>query len=254
MGSIDLSVGQCVTVAGVISSLLIGKMGWAVILVGIVAGALVGFLNGSIYVFGRIPSFLTTLGTSSILAGITLIISKGTPIPLRYKWFTEIANGMVIPGIPNIFLWAIGLYLICIFLQFKTKFGRHAFAVGGGENVAALSGVNVKLIKIIAFTFSGVISGLAGVLLASRIGSAYSNMGEPFVMEAIASVVIGGTSLSGGVGGVHRNILGVIVIAVLSNGMDVVGIHPYIQVLIKGMVIILSVIFSMDRSKLQTVK
>lgn len=254
IGSIDLSVGQSVSLAGVTAALLINQIGWLVIFVGIGVGIIVGLLNGTICVFGRIPSFLTTLATSSMLKGISLIISSGTPVPLRIKWFTALSNESIIGGIPNIFLWAIALYSITVFIQFKTAYGRHIFAVGGAENVAKLSGINVKKIKMMVFCTAGIISGLAGVLLASRIGSAYSDMGEPFVMDSIATVVIGGTALTGGTGGVHKNLLGVIVIAVLGNGMDVVGIHPYVQVLVKGIVIILSVISSMDRTKLQVVK
>ena len=253
-GSIDLSLGQCVSIAGVASALFIDQLGYGVFIVGMLVGMLVGLVNGCIFVFGKMPSFLTTLATASIISGLTLIISSGSPIPLRVDWFTAIANHSTIPHIPNIFLWAIGLYVICTFIQFKTKFGRQLFAVGGGEHVAALSGVNVKKVKIIAFTIAGTIGGIAGVLLASRLGAAHSNMGEPFLMLAVATVVIGGTTLTGGVGGVHRNLLGVIVIAMLSNGMDVVGIHPHIQVLIRGLVIILAVIFSMDRSKIKVFK
>jgi len=253
-GSIDLSLGQSVSIAGVASALMIDRFGYGVLLVGLVVGMLVGLTNGCIFVFGKMPSFLTTLATASIISGLTLIISSGSPIPLRVDWFTRIANHSSIPHIPNIFLWAIGLYAVCVFIQFKTKFGRQLFAVGGGEHVAALSGVNVRMIKILAFTTAGTIGGIAGVLLASRLGAAHSNMGEPFLMLAVATVVIGGTTLTGGVGGVHRNLLGVIVIAMLSNGMDVVGIHPHIQVLISGIVIILAVIFSMDRSKIKVFK
>ena len=253
-GSIDLSLGQSVSIAGVASALLVNELGYGVIFVGLAVGMLVGLMNGCIHVFGKMPSFLTTLATASILSGLTLIISGGQPIPLRVDWFTAIANNTIIPHIPNIFIWAVLLYAISIFIQFRTKFGRQLFAVGGGEYIAALSGVNVKKVKILAFTTGGTIGGLAGVLLSSRLGAAHSNMGEPFLMLAVASVVIGGTSLTGGVGGVHRNILGVIVIAMLSNGMDVVGIHPHIQVLIRGVVIIMAVIFSMDRSKITVFK
>jgi ribose transport system permease protein len=254
MGSIDLSVGATVTLAGVVAALLLGKVGMFVLIIGPLVGLLVGLLNGFICVIGKIPSFLTTLGTMSILTGVSLIISKGTPIPIRTSWFIDLANARILGNIANIFFWAMFMYFICIFIQFKTRFGRYIFAVGGNELVASLSGVPVKWVKIMTFMLAGLISGLAGVLLTSRIGSASTQMGEPFVMESIAAVVMGGTALTGGTGGIHRNILGVIVIAVLSNGMDVIGVHPYIQTLIKGMVIILSVAFSMDRSRIVIVK
>jgi ribose transport system permease protein len=254
MGSIDLSIGSTITLAGIVTALLINDVGWWILLIAPIVGLLVGIFNGFIFVYLKIPSFITTLSSMSILYGLGLIISDGTPIPIRNNDFINLANGTLIGGIPNIFLIAILCYVVCIFIQFKTKFGRYIFAIGGNERVAELSGILVKKYKMITFLINGFILGLAGLLLASRVGSSSSSMGDSFMMESIAATVMGGTALSGGTGGVHKNIIGVAVIAVLSNGMNVGGIHPYIQTLIKGFIIILAVIFSLNQSKVETVK
>lgn len=254
LGSIDLSLGTIIAVTGITSALYVNTLGYWVLLVGPSIGLLIGMINGLTHVYAKIPSFLTTLGMMSILTGVGLIISKGTPIPIREQWFMKMTNSNLIGGIPNIFVWAFSIYLVCIFIQHKTRLGRYIYAIGGGERVAELSGVPVKRMKVYTFMLAGFICGLAGILLTSRIGSASSQMGDSFLMEPIAAVVMGGTALTGGAGGVHKNILGVLVISVLSNGMDVVGIHPYIKTLVTGIVIIMAVAFSMNRSRIEIVK
>ena len=141
-----------------------------------------------------------------------------------------------------------------VFLGLKTKFGRYMYAIGGGERVSLLSGIAVKRYKISAFAMSGFFCGLAGVLLVARTSTGTARMGEGLLLESIAAIVMGGTALSGGVGGVHRTIIGVLVIAILSNGLNVIGVHPYMQIIIKGLVVVMAVAMTLDRSKIEFVK
>jgi ribose transport system permease protein len=254
MASIDLSVGATVTLCATVSALWVPHIGLAVVPVAALVGLAVGAVNGVLFVVGRIPSFLVTLGMMSILAGISLIISNGTPIVIRDAKLIDLATGEGIPGVPNLFVWAVVVYGLTAFVGLRTRFGRYIYAIGGGERIANLAGVPVNRYKLYAFLVSGTLAGLGGVLLAARVGSAAAGLGDALTLQAIAAVVMGGTALTGGVGGVHRTLLGVAVIAVLSNGMNVVGIEPYTQTLIQGVVVIAAVAVAMDRRKVEVIK
>lgn len=257
IGSIDLSVGANVTFTGMLSTYVISFSGagaGTALLVGVVSGGLVGLINGFLFTQLKLPSFLVTLGTLSSITGLSNLVSKGTSIQYKNATFDYLARGQLIPGLPNIFLWAVACLGLIIFLCSKTVFGRNMYAIGGGEKVAKLSGINANKIKVIVFMMSGLLCGLAGVLMAARIGSGTPRMGDTFLLDSIAAVVIGGTALSGGLGGAHRTIVGVLLIAVMSNGMNIVGIHPFVQDIIKGFVVIGAVAFTIDRSKFELTK
>lgn len=249
IGSIDLSVGAIVTISGTMAAFAVPALGAGAVLVGMLVGMAAGLLNGLIFTGFKIPSFLVTLGMMSALTGIANFLSDGRPILFSSPSFDDMTRGAPIAGIPNIFIWSILCFLLMIFLLSRTVFGRNMFAVGGGEQVAKLSGIRVNRLKILVFTIAGLLCGLAGALLASRIGAGTPRMGDPFLLDSIAAVVIGGTALSGGVGGAHRTMIGVLVITVLSNGMNIVGIHPFIQEIVKGLVVIAAVAATIDRSK-----
>ncbi|WP_158737269.1 ABC transporter permease [Alteribacillus sp. YIM 98480] len=257
MGSIDLSFGSIITLAGVLGALMIVHTGIPVILsilIGAVIGVLCGLINGLIFAIGKVPSFLVTLGTMFALDGIALMIIGGSPVPVNSSGFLDLTRGSLIPGIPNIILWSLIIYLIMIFIGFKTKFGRYMFAIGGGETVAKMSGVNISRYKIYGFMVSGLLAGIAGVLMASRLGSATPRMGEDLLLDGIAAVVIGGTALTGGVGGPHKTLIGVLLIAVLGNGMNISSVDPYLQIVIKGVVVVAAVAIGLDRKKIKVVK
>jgi ribose/xylose/arabinose/galactoside ABC-type transport system permease subunit len=189
-----------------------------------------------------------------IIDGIATWIGGGSNIMFRNEDLTWISSGAFIGQIPNSGICALAIFAIAAFVGLRTKFGRHLYAIGGGERTSRLSGINVRRVKVAAFTLSGVICGLAGFLLAARTSTGMAQMGEDMLLKAIAAVVMGGTALTGGVGGVHRTIIGVLVIAVLTNGLNVAGVHKYYQIIVTGLVVIIAVTLTLDRSKLAFVK
>jgi ribose/xylose/arabinose/galactoside ABC-type transport system permease subunit len=247
MGSIDLSVGAVATLAGVVAALTIPGMGYGALLLAAGVGLLVGLLNGLLYVYLRIPSILVTLGTATSLAGVILYLCDGGSVPIRDDAFIALTRAEVVPFVPMIVVFAIVVYAFCVLIGERTRFGRMTLAIGGDEQTAALVGVPVDLVKIQAFALSGAVCGLAGALLASRLGTATGTMGDFLMLETITAVVVGGTAITGGVGGVARTLLGVMVVAMLSNGMNITAVHPYLQTIIKGCVILLAVV-AMERT------
>ena len=242
MGSIDLSVGAVASIAGVIAALTVPQFSYGAILLGVAAGLLVGLVNGLLFVYLRIPSILVTLGTATSLTGIVLFLSDGGSVPIRDQAFIAITQSELIPFVPSIIFFAIVVYAFCVLIGERTRFGRMSLAIGGDEQTAALVGVKVDLVKIQAFALSGALAGLAGALLASRLGTGTATMGEFLMLETITAVVVGGTAITGGAGSVARTLLGVLVVAILSNGMNIIALHPYLQTVIKGFVILLAVI------------
>ena len=247
MGSIDLSVGAVATLSGVVAALLVPGLGYGAIAVATLVGLAVGVVNGLLFVYLRIPSILVTLGTATSLAGAILYLSDGGSIPIRDAGYIAITQSEFVPYIPTIIVFALLVYGFCVLIGDRTRFGRMALAIGGDEQTAKLVGVSVDYVKIQAFALSGALCGLCGALLASRLGTATGTMGDFLMLETITAVVVGGTAITGGVGGVARTLLGVLVVAMLSNGMNIIALHPYLQTIIKGCVILVAVI-AMSRS------
>lgn len=256
MGSIDLSVGSLVSLVGIISAVLLKdfNLGLWVIPCAIITGLFCGLANGVIFVYGKIPSFLTTLGMMAILEGLCTVITGGHHIHIGNEAIRWMASGCLIWKFPNGGIWALAMYGIGIFVSFRTRFGRCIYAIGAGERAAYFSGISINRYKVQAFVLSGLFCGLAGFLQAARMSSGTVRMGEDLLLESIAAIVMGGTALSGGVGGVQRSIIGVLVIVILSNGLNVVGVHHYLQILIKGLVVIFAVALTLDRSRIEFVK
>jgi ribose/xylose/arabinose/galactoside ABC-type transport system permease subunit len=252
--SIDLSTPAIVGFAGVITALLIPELGPFALIVAVGAGGVVGGLNGIVFAKLKIPSFLATLGSMSIIEGATLLLTDGSSVPFRAPSVRTITNAELLFGIPNLVLWGLLTYLVVVFIARQTSFGRFCYALGESETVAELSGVKVDRYKIGAFVISGLLCGIAGALLAARISSASASMSDGLLLQSIAAIVMGGTALTGGVGGPHRTILGVLVIAVLQNGMNLIGIQQFVQSIILGAVVILAVAMSIDKRKIDVVK
>ncbi|PSP46750.1 ABC transporter permease [Halobacteriales archaeon QH_1_68_42] len=229
--SIDLSIESMVGITGVIAAILISdhQFGALALLVAVLAGTVLGALNG-------------------------IVMTGGTSVPYRNPGVRQIATGHVIPGVPNLVVWGLLIYGAMVFVAFKTPFGRYCYALGENENVADLSGVDVDRYKIGAFVVSGLLCGTAGALLTARTASAAPGMGSGLLLQSIAAIVMGGTALTGGVGGPHRTLLGVLVIGVLANGMNLVGIQSFVQDIVLGFVVIIAVAMSMDRRKIDIVK
>lgn len=254
MGSIDLSVGAVVllvatvTVAG-LKLFPDANLGLLVLPFGAVLGGLLGAFNGSITVLGKIPSFVVTLGTLSVFTGISLSILAGATIMFDLPIFDLLSLRQSIPHLPNIALCALVLWLVFIFVGMRTRFGRFALLIGGGELVARTAGIPVDRYKIYAFTVSGVTAGLAGIFAMSRLGAVGPSLGGDLLLNTIAAIIVGGTSLAGGIGGVQRTLIGVAIITVMNNGLNLMGMGPYWQLVIKGLVVIGAVLISQDRSR-----
>jgi ribose transport system permease protein/putative xylitol transport system permease protein len=253
--SIDLSVESVVLLTGVVTVVLISQFGLGLLAIplAIGVGMLAGLFNGLVFTKLKVPSFLVTLGTLSVMAGVGKIITGGSTITFRNPAIRTISTGDVL-GIPNLVLWGLLIYVATIVLAFRTKFGRYCFALGENERVVELAGAKVDRYKIYPFVLSGLLCGTAGVLLTLRISSASPNIGSGLLLPSIAAIVMGGTALTGGVGGPHRTILGVLVIAVLNNGMNLLGIDSFVQEIILGLVVVAAVALSIDRAKIDVVK
>lgn len=256
MGSIDLSVGAIVLLVGAITVKAINafNLGMDAVLVGLVAGAFLGWINGAIFAFGRIPSFVVTLGSLSVFTGVAWQILEGRAIRFDSLSFEELAIGQLIPRFPNIALIAVIIWVLMVALCFSTRFGRSMYIIGGGEAVAITAGISVRRIKILAFMLSGAMAGIAGALAVARLGTAGPTLGQDLLLNTLAAIVVGGTSLSGGIGGVHRTLLGVLIIVLLDNGLNLMGVNQYAQMMVKGAVVIVAVLVSQDRGKALVVK
>ena len=251
MGSIDLSVGAMVLLVGALTVKVLNwyDMGAMALLVGLLFGALLGAFNGLIFVFGRIPSFVVTLGTLSVFTGAAWELLQGRALRLTSYVFEDLAIGQLVPHISNIALFAAGAWLIMTLIGFKTRFGRYMYIIGGGEAVARTVGIPVRRYKVYAFALSGMMSGLAGSLAVARLGAAGPTLGQDLLLNTLAAIVVGGTSLSGGIGGVHRTLIGVLIIALLDNGLNLMGVNQYSQMVIKGAVVVVAVLIGQDRGK-----
>ncbi|MCX5479600.1 ABC transporter permease [Kaistia geumhonensis] len=255
IGSIDLSVGSIVTLSGIVTALAIDPFGPGIaIAAGVGAGIAVGLINGLTLIALKVPSFLVTLGMLSVLSGIANMICGGSSIMFMDQGLTTFVNSELVPGLPNIILIALLTAALLSFVAFKTVLGRYLYAIGGGEVVAANTGVPVNRYKVYAFMLSGGLCGLAGVLLTAQVGAGTPAAGANMLLDSIAAIVMGGTALSGGIGGPQRTILGVLVIAILSNGMDVTEVSSFTQEIVKGLVIILAVASTIDRKKYLFIK
>jgi len=247
MGSIDLSVGSVALLCGAVAASVLAEssLGLWAIPIGLGLGILLGVANGVVYAYGRVPSFITTLGSLSIFAGIGLLILDGSPLPFINPDFSELAIGQIIPHVQNSGLWALIAWAVFVFVGFRTKFGLYNYAIGGDERVAELSGIRINHYKVAAFALSGLTAAAAGLLSAGQLGSGGPTLGSSFLLDSLAAIVVGGTALSGGTGGVHRTLLGVLLITILANGLNQIGVDEFTQEIIKGGVIILAVAITM---------
>ena len=256
MGSIDLSVGAVVLLVGAVSVKIQNGtgIGGSIIVVAAVLGGLLGLVNGIIYAYGAVPSFVVTLGSLSIFSGVALQILEGRSISFESGSLDTIAIGQWIPPFQNIALCAIAIWGVGVLIAERTRFGRYMYLIGGGENVARNSGIPVKRYKVYAFTLSGLVAGLGGLLAVARLGAAGPTLGQDLLLNSLAAIVVGGTSLSGGVGGPHRTLLGVLIIAILDNGLNLLGVSAYPQLVIKGAVVIAAVLVSQSRRQSVSIK
>lgn len=252
-GSIDLSVGSIVAMAALTAASLSAELGAAAILPATFVGVLAGLINGTIIAKGKVPSFIVTMGTMVIYRGIVLWFTRGAPVSISDDSFL-IAYADRSWGIPHSVLIGMALAALAFVILRYTVFGREVRAIGGGERVATLTGIRVARVKILMYGLLGLLCGVAGLLQSARAMAATAQLGEGLELDVIAAVVVGGTPLTGGVGSIQGTILGVLIITILSNGMNMIGVDPYLQNIIKGAVLVAAVFITIDRSKIGIIK
>lgn len=242
-GGIDLSVGSIVGASGIFAALVAQNhnLPWFIpLLVGVGVGFLLGSINGFIIAILRVPAFIATLGMLSIARGITYMASDARPVPGLSPGFLRIGGGSF-RGMPIPVIILIAVLGICYVLLYRCRYGRYVFAAGGNAMAAKVSGVKVKSILWSVYMIAGTMAGLAGVILTSRVTSGLAQSGQNYEVDAIAAVVIGGTSLSGGRGRLWGTIIGFLIMAVMNNGLDMMAVSSYWQLVIKGSIIIIAV-------------
>lgn len=259
MGSIDLSVEGVLTLAAVLTSMLVlngansNDFGIFAVLIILLVGAGVGFINGLIHVRLKVPSFMTTLGTWFIGVGVANALLGGMAVRINDPWIRGLAVERFL-GFPRGVWIALGCLAIALVIQNYTRLGRYIYAVGGGEELAALSGISVARVRIATFTLSGVFYAVGGILASAQLGLGNAQIGNGRLFTTITAVVVGGTSLSGGQGSVLQTLVGVLIVVVLSNGMVLMGVPPSVQIGVQGLMIIAAVALSIDRKLMRIVK
>ncbi|MGE0455244.1 MAG: ABC transporter permease [Vicinamibacteria bacterium] len=240
---IDLSVGSLVALAGVVlaSALQSGAPMPVAAAAGVLVGAACGLLNGGLVTLGRLPPFIATLGMMSVARGAALVYTEGRPISGFDAGFRVLSTGRVL-GVPLPVLLTIVVYVAGHLLLTRTRFGRYVYAIGGNEEATRLSGVPVRFHKTMVYVLSGAASGLAAVLLTARLNSAQPIAGIMYELDAIAATVIGGTSLMGGSGTLLGTLIGALIMGVLRNGLNLLGVSSFLQQIVIGAVIIVAVL------------
>jgi ribose/xylose/arabinose/galactoside ABC-type transport system permease subunit len=252
-GSIDLSVGSVVALSALAAATFSADLGVWAIVPAIAIGVVCGLVNGLLFAYGKIPSFIVTLGTMVIFRGLVLLYTKGAPVSIADREFLLFYTGRSF-GVPNAVLIAVVATIVAAIIFNHTVFGREVRAVGGGERVALLSGIRVNNVKLWVFVLCGALCGLAGLLQSARTMAATAQLAQGLELDVIAAVVVGGTPLTGGIGRIRGAVLGVLIIAILSNGMNMTGVDPYLQNILKGLVLIIAVFLTIDRSKILIIK
>lgn len=242
-GGFDLSVGSIVGLSGVVAALLArGDMPVVVPVVAAIAiGGMAGLLNGALVSYLSIPAFVVTLGTQNFIRGLAYLISGGKPVFGVSRAYERIAGTNIFGQVPLLVVYYLIIVGIFAFVLQKRVYGRHIYIVGGNAEAARVSGINVKGVKLSVYVLAGLLSGVAGMLLTSRTISGSPLTGAGYELDAIAAVVIGGFSLSGGVGKWYGMLIGALVLSVLSNGLDILGVASYYQYLIKGIIMVAAV-------------
>ena len=260
LGSIDLSMEGTVAVAAVMFAYVITWFGGTIaglgafaLLVPLLVGAILGMINGMVHVYLRIPSFMASLSMGFIGIGLAMVLTGGDRIRVEDPMFRSILTERWL-GFPIMVYLALLCVLVAWFIQRSTILGRNFYAIGGGEELAHASGLNVARVRIMGFALAGVFYGLGALFAVARIGMAETATGSNYMFLAITSVVVGGTSLIGGNGGVWNTVVGVLIVNVINNGMIILGLPRYIQDGVLGVMVIIAVIISTDRKKLGLVK
>ncbi len=241
-GEIDLSVGSLAALSGVATAAALSASGsiFLAILTGLGMGFLMGSINGLLTVYGKVQSFIVTLAMLGIARGIGLVWTGGKPISGLPIAFGKLGAGYIGP-IPFSTVIAVGVFIIAFYFMNRTKHGIYMRSIGANTQAAELSAIPVKKYRVIAFMISGILSGLGGILITSRLLSAQPTAAEGMELNVIAAVILGGASLSGGIGTVLGTLLGAMVIGVIDNGMNLIGVSAFFQQIVKGIIILIAV-------------
>ena len=249
-GGIDLSVGSILALSSVLMGSFIksGNNPIVGIVLACVMGAVLGAVNGLVITKGKVAPFIATLATMTIFRGLTLVYTNGNPISslTESEAFHSFGQGFFM-GLPVPAIMMLLMFAVSYFILHKTTLGRKTYAVGGNEKVSFIAGIKIDRIKIFAYTITGFLCGMAGAILTSRLNSAQPTAGTGYELDAIAAVVLGGTSLSGGKGRIVGTIIGALIIGTLNNGLNILNVSSFYQQVVKGIVILLAVL--MDRKK-----
>ena len=251
LGGIDLSVGSIIALSGCISAGCVARYNLPLpiaLLMGLLVGLLVGMFNGAVISKTTIPAFIVTLATMNIAKGLAYVYTGGSPVRVVTKEWQFLGAGYV--GIfPTPVVILVIVLIITAIIMNKTKMGRHMYAVGGNQQAAEFSGIKVEKVKFFVHAFSGLMAGLAGIVLASRMYSGQPTAGDGAEMDAIAAVVVGGTSMAGGSGKIGGSIIGGLIIGVLNTGLNLLNVNSFWQYVVKGVVILLAVFLDYFRNK-----
>ena len=242
-GGIDLSVGSTIAIIGVIAGTIIGKGVpiWAVILICLLIGAAIGAVNGTIISRTTLPPFIVTFSMMSILRGATYVYTGGTTVRIDNRSWINLGTGYAFGILPLPVIYLAVVFILVWLILNKTVLGRHIYAVGGNEKAARFSGVNVVNVRLFVYIFSGIMGALAGMVLCARSYSGNPLAGDGAEMDAIAACVLGGASMAGGYGYVGGTLIGALIIGLLNNGLNLMKIDSYWQIILKGVVILAAV-------------
>ena len=248
LGHIDLSVGSIVFIVN--QGLPLG----VAIVAGLLVGTAAGFISGFIVANFKVPAFIITMAMMNIASGIAYVYTGGQSTRITNKIFIEIGTGYLFNVIPLPVVYMVVLIILFSFILSKTKFGTYVYAIGGNREAARLSGVPIKKIEIVVFTISGLLSAFAGLVLCSRMYSGQPSVGSGYELDAIAACVLGGTSMTGGKGRISGTVFGAMVIGIISNGLNLIGVSSYWQLIIKGLIIACAVLLDGQKGKLELLK
>jgi ribose transport system permease protein len=259
IGAMDLSTEGVISLCAVVSGFLIKNpfthydVGFWVVPIALVIGGATGLLGGVLNTKIRMPSFIATLGIWWSAQGLSVIIGRGNAVKMLDQRFQNITNGDIL-GVPNTIIMALAVFAILWVVQRMTKLGKYMYAIGGDEALAKQAGIKVDRIKIIVFSVTGCLYGLAAILLLSRLASSNPRTGNGLLFPAMTAVAVGGVSLSGGIGGALNAVFGTLIVTALNNGMVLMKISPYIQSAVNGIVLIGAVALTIDRKKIGIIK
>ncbi|GFZ80649.1 sugar ABC transporter permease [Compostibacillus humi] len=251
-GGIDLSVGSVMALTGTIMAGMMINVGlppFAAVLVGIILGAVIGYINGAFTAYARIPAIIVTLAMMEIARGAALLYTGGYPLSGLPASYSFIGQGYLFGVIPMPAVIMIIVFVVAYIILNHLPLGRYIYAIGGNEEAVRLSGIKVKRIKASVYLISGITAGIAGAIMSSRLSSGQPMAGEGYELDAIAAVVLGGTSIAGGRGHIFGTLLGALLLGVLSNGLNLLGVSPYVQRVLKGAIIIGAIYYSSIRQK-----